>query len=112
MEVLTTLKPGDKDTKNLLRKYGEKLVTVRYRYNRAKGMRYKTVELIEDVQPWNPILRYHPNRQTPIRITYEENTLREQVKANGGYWDSKRKLWILRYQKVLELKLESRMIIE
>ena len=112
MEVLTTLNPGDKGTINLVKKYGEKLVTVRYRYDKAKGMRYKTVELIEDEKPWNPTFRYHPNRQVFVRIGYAENKLRERVKANGGYWDSKRKAWLLRYQMVLQLKLENRMIIE
>ncbi len=112
MEVRTTLQPGDKGTKNLVRKYGKKLVSVRYRYDKAKRMRYKTVELIEDEQPWDPILRYHPDRRVPVRINYAEKTLREKIKANGGYWDEKRKVWLLRYQMVLQLKLENRLIIE
>lgn len=112
MEVRTTLSPGDKGTKNLVQKYGEKLVTVRYRYDKAKGMRYKTVELIEEEHPWNPILNYHPHRQVPLRINYAEDSLREKIKKNGGYWDSKRKIWLLRYHIVLQLKLENRMIVE
>ena len=87
-------------------------MTVRYRYNKAEGLRYKTVELIEDVQPWNPILHFDLNRQIQLRINYEEKTLRETVKENGGHWDRKRKVWLLKYQKVLELKLESKMLIK
>ena len=43
-----TLRPGQPGTKKLKSKYGYKLVTVRYRYDRVNNMRYKTVELIED----------------------------------------------------------------
>lgn len=43
-----TLKPGDNGTKKMGAKYGWKLVKVRYRYDREKKLRYKTVELIED----------------------------------------------------------------
>jgi len=43
-----TMKPGQPGTKKVAAKYGFKLVTVRYRYDRINKMRYKTVELIED----------------------------------------------------------------
>ena len=112
MEVKSTLNPGDKGTRNFVRKYGEKLIAVRYRYDKAKGMRYKTVELIEDELPWDPVLRYDPNRQVPIKTHYLENALRERVKAHGGYWNDKKKLWLLRYDMVLQLKLEKRMVVE
>jgi hypothetical protein len=46
--VKRTLQPGQPGTKKLKAKYGFKLVTVRYRYDRVNNMRYKTVELIED----------------------------------------------------------------
>lgn len=34
MEVRMTLRAGDKGTLNLVRKYGNKLIKVRYRYDR------------------------------------------------------------------------------
>lgn len=46
MEVKATFKPGENGTKRLLQQYGDQLVCVRYRYDRAKQRRYKTVELI------------------------------------------------------------------
>ncbi len=51
MKVRTTLKAGEQGTKRLVDKYGEKLIAVRYRYDRQKSMRYKTVEIIEDAIP-------------------------------------------------------------
>lgn len=52
METKLTLKPGKRGTKKLVRKYGNRLVCVRYRYDENTGMRYKTIELIIDAHPW------------------------------------------------------------
>src|SRR2546428_13822708 len=50
MEIRLKLRPGMSGTKKLLARYGERLVCVRYRYDRATGRRVKTAELIvEDV---------------------------------------------------------------
>jgi len=40
------LKPGQKGTKALVKKYGDALLCVRYRYDEASRTRIKTVELI------------------------------------------------------------------
>jgi hypothetical protein len=52
--VRTTLRPGQKGTRELLKSYGDQLICVRYRYDKARGKRYKTVELIVDEQEWMP----------------------------------------------------------
>jgi hypothetical protein len=49
-EVRTTLAPGQNGTKRLLRQYGDQLVCVRYRYDKLRGKRLKTIELIIDEQ--------------------------------------------------------------
>ena len=41
-----SLRPGQRGTAAELEKYGEDLLCVRYRYDRAKGLRHKTVEII------------------------------------------------------------------
>jgi hypothetical protein len=46
MLIRTVRKPGEPGTQKLLAKYGNRLVSVRYRYDPANGKRYKTVELI------------------------------------------------------------------
>ena len=46
MEVKVTLKPGQNGTKRLVEQYGDQLVCVRYRYDKVKRKRYKTIELI------------------------------------------------------------------
>lgn len=109
MEVRTTLRPGNKGTRALLRKYGKRLISVRYRYDRDKGMCYKTVELVEECWAWDPTLNYHPDRQVALRIHFSEETLRQAIKARGGKWDQKNKLWWLDWHSVVELSLESRL---
>jgi hypothetical protein len=40
------LKPGSKGTKQYVDKYGDALVGVRYRYDKARGVLLKTVEIV------------------------------------------------------------------
>src|SRR5882672_3898114 len=52
MEIRLTLRRGMSGTKKLLARYGERLVCVRYRYDRATGRRVKTAELIVEDVAW------------------------------------------------------------
>jgi len=52
MEIRLKLRPGMSGTKKLLARYGERLVCVRYRYDRATGRRVKTAELIVEDVAW------------------------------------------------------------
>jgi hypothetical protein len=54
MEVGTTRGPGQKGTKRLQARFGDRLLYVRYRYDRDAGRRFTTVEIIIDSQPWVP----------------------------------------------------------
>jgi hypothetical protein len=49
-----TLRPGDNGTKKLVRKYGHRLLAVRYRYDASTCRRFKPVELLEEEPPWDP----------------------------------------------------------
>jgi hypothetical protein len=42
------LQPGQKGTKRLIKKYGDRVVGVRYRFDAQTGRRYTTVELIQE----------------------------------------------------------------
>ncbi len=46
MDFRVALKPGQKGTRRLATRYGDRLVCVRYRYDKVKRKRYKTIELI------------------------------------------------------------------
>ncbi len=56
MQTRLSLRPGQKGTKKLVVKYGDRLVAVRYRYDAEQKRRYKTVELIVEESPWSPRL--------------------------------------------------------
>lgn len=111
-EVRTTLLPGQKGTMGLLREYGDQLVCVRYRYDKLRGRRMKTVELIVDEQPWVPGTKIPMEREVAVRVGYNEHDLREQVKQAGGWWDAGKKAWRLGFRKVLALGLEARLVDE
>ena len=43
MDVEATLAPGQNGTKRLSKKYGDQLACVRYRYDKARRKRQKTI---------------------------------------------------------------------
>lgn len=102
----TTLRPGQKGTLALLKSYGEQLICVRYRYDKARGKRYKTVELIVEEQEWLPCEVIERERYVLVRLGHGESELRERVKTAGGFWDTEERAWVLPQAKVLELGLE------
>lgn len=85
MHVKTIRKPGEPGTHNLLKRFGERLVCVRYRHDPVRHKRYKTAEIIVAEEDWQP-----PNGDTPqsesmqtqqprhvgVRIAYQERELR------------------------------------
>ncbi len=52
MRVKRIMHPGQPGTKKLMKKYGNKMLCVRYRYDEEKMMMYKTIEIIIDAKPW------------------------------------------------------------
>jgi hypothetical protein len=111
MRTLLHLKPGQKGTKQLLRQYGDRLVGVRYRSDAQRKKRFKTVELIVAEREWEPPPpRVAADTIVGVRVGFAEVELREQVKQAGGKWNRTRKVWELRYERVVALKLEARMV--
>ena len=110
MEVKATLAPGQNGTKQLLKQYGDQLVCVRYRYDKARQKRLKTIEIIVDEQDWIPGVTFPVNKRVPIKIGFEETELREQMKEAGAYWNPNKKAWMLTYRRVLEMGLEGRIV--
>ena len=106
-----TLVPGQPGTKRLQKKYGEKLLFVRYRYDAKKGQKLKTVELIVESQEWQQSEnRSPPNKKVFVRIKYGEIELARMVKSLGGRWNRQKKLWELAWRHVKLLKLEDRIV--
>ena len=118
MRTRLHLKPGQKGTKLLLAQYGDRLVCVRYRYDaqrkkRFKTMRFKTMELIIAEREWEPLPpRVAADMIVGVRVGFAEVEVREQVKQAGGKWNPSRKVWEMRYDHVVALKLEARIVEE
>ena len=45
-----------------------------------------------------------------VRVGFAEMELRPRVKQAGGRWNRRRHLWELRYDQVVALKLEARIV--
>jgi hypothetical protein len=112
MDVKVTLAPGQNGTKQLQKQYGDQLICVRYRYDKIRKKRLKTVELIIDEQDWIPSVTIPADRRVALKIGFGETELREQIKDAGGYWNPDKKAWILSYRRVLQMGLDRRVIDE
>jgi hypothetical protein len=100
---------GQPGTKRMVEKYGEKLLYIRYKYDSEKRVKYKTVELIEESGIYEGKLsRKKAEQIVEIKVEYEEEELRTQVKAAGGKWNPEKKVWEIKYKEVKKLGLEER----
>lgn len=112
MKTRVSLRPGDKDTKQLHAKYGDQLICVRYRYDPKVRMRYKTVELIVDAKPYVPENSEKYFADVSVRIEFSEQELRARAKALGARWDPELKVWRMRFKDALDLNLQDRILPE
>ena len=117
MIAKATLRPGQKGTKRLQEKYGDRLVCVRYRYDSVSGKRYTTVELLEAESKWTTKnasskgeITNTETRKLGVRIEYWETDLRQKAKEVGAIWRPRQKLWEMAYEDVVELGLENRVV--
>jgi hypothetical protein len=107
------LKPGQKGTKQLLAQYGDRLLCVRYRYDAQRKKRLKTVELVVAERDWQPPRpRFPDDRIVELQIAFADVAVRKRVKQAGGTWNPERKVWRLRYDRVVALDLNSRIVDE
>jgi hypothetical protein len=107
MKTRLTLKPGQHGTKALMRKYGDNLVCVRFRYDPVNKQRLKTVELVIERSDWTPPLAPFTNETLiPLRIAAGDLQVRNIAKSAGAKWNPEKKLWFVRYGKVAGTELE------
>ncbi len=112
-QVRLHLKPGQKGTKQLLAQYGDRLICVRYRYDAQRKKRFKTVELLVAERDWEPPRpRFAHDQIVGLRVAFADVAVRDQVKQAGGTWNPERRVWQLRYDRVVALGLNSRIVDE
>ena len=106
-----TVKSGKKGTKRLVAEYGTRLVCVRYRYDVQKRKRYKTVELIVEEIAWQRRpKRPKKNAIAEIKVNWGETEIGRRVRQAGGKWNPQKKVWELRYDQVVKLGMENRIV--
>jgi hypothetical protein len=66
MEARATLRPGQKGTKKLVTRFGDRLICVRYRYDTMRGKRFTTVELIVDESDWTASIPIAAEAAPPV----------------------------------------------
>jgi hypothetical protein len=113
METRATLRPGQKGTRKLVERYGERLVCVRYMYDARASRQYKTVELIVSSAPWQPkprSLRRRDDDIVAISIVYGEVELRERAKRLGAVWRPAQRLWEVTWGDAKRLGIAARII--
>jgi hypothetical protein len=107
------LKPGQKGTKRLLAQFGARLICVRYRYDAQRKKRFTTVELLVAERDWQPRRpSFAPDQIVGLRVAFADMAVRAQVKQAGGRWNPERRVWQLRYDRVVALGLNSRIVDE
>ncbi|MGE5467414.1 MAG: hypothetical protein ACM3Y9_08325 [Ignavibacteria bacterium] len=102
--IAKKLLPGAPGTKKLVERFGARLVCVRYRIDQQAQRRFTTVELVVADAP----MAKREGGDVFVRVAYEEEDLRKQVKAAGGEWHPTRKLWRLPKTKARALGLLTR----
>jgi hypothetical protein len=113
MEANTTRRPGQKGTKKLVGRFGDRLIFVRYRYDPQRRRSYTTVEVIVDERHWGPrsvTATPNPDSQAAVRIDVHEAQLCARVKEAGGTWNPARGVWILLLRRARALGLHGRIV--
>jgi hypothetical protein len=113
METRLTLRPGMPGTKKLQARFGDRLVCVRYVYDKERWRRLKTVELVVEEVQWQPRdrrPRRRPHDLVGVRVAYDEHAVRQAVKAAGGIWRPRQRLWEMSWATVVALGLENRVV--
>ncbi len=111
MKARLTLKPGQRGTKKLYAQYGNQLLYVRYRYDKQRKRRIKTIELVVEEISWLPgIGRITGETVVGLKIGVKESVLRQKVKKLGGIWNPSKNVWELSYKHVVTLELEERIV--
>jgi hypothetical protein len=86
---------------------------VRYRYDAQQQKRVKTVELIVEERAWEPCSPQQASESlVRLRVAGPEVAGRQPVKRAGGKGQPQPGVWKLRYDLVVALGLEGRIVAD
>jgi len=103
--------PGQPGAKALLKIYGDRLICVRYRYDREQRKRYKTGELIVEEAAWEPASAVlTPDTTVYLHAAWGEAAVARQIKGAGGHCRHDYKLRAIRYAQAEQIQRLDRMV--
>lgn len=111
--VVKRIAPTQPGAIKLARQFGDRLVCVRYRHDRADTYRYTTVELIVDAGPIQTSSRRGAPKKiqlVAVRVDPSDIALNRLVRSHGAVWDGKARLWYLRRATAKALGLLERIV--
>ena len=107
LRVVKKLSPNQRGAVALTQQYGDALVCVRHRQDAAGAFRYTTVELLVECRA----IAARTNHAVGVRIDFREADLRASIRARGGAWDPRHKLWTVARKVAAELGLQHRIVM-
>ncbi len=107
MKTRLILKAGQPGTKSLVKRYGEALLCVRFKYDARTRQRIKTIELVVERKAWTPPKpTYTSDTLVPLRIEPYDMPMRQRAKAAGGRWNPEKRRWFVKFGKIAGTPLE------
>lgn len=117
MQVIKTIRPGQKGSKRSMEEWGDRLVCVRYRRSADKTQTLTTIEVIADARKSLPqgqsqvaFLNAQRKEIVAFFVRVEELDVRAKVKQKGARWSPQLKLWLLPRECVVGLGLFDRIV--
>ena len=104
--VVKTLAPTDRGAIELAQQYGDALVCVRHRTDAKGKVRHTTVELVVKSAPIKP----RATKIVLVKVEPHERALHSVIKAAGGIWDGRNRLWRLPSRVASILNLRDRVV--
>jgi hypothetical protein len=84
---------------------------VRYRYDAQRKKGFKTAEILVTERDWQPPRPRFANDQiVGLRVAFADVAVRDRVKQAGGTWNAERRVWQLRYDRVVTRGLNGRIV--
>lgn len=116
MKVIKTMSPEQPGAQRYTRRFGQRLVKVRYRADPRSRSVFTTVELVVAQREHLPGVNQQAvyarrNKQwVAVRVGFEETELRQAIKATGAKWSKRHKVWVMLYEQALEADVVDRII--
>ena len=113
LHVRSVLNRGGLGMSRHLRDWGVRLVCVRHRVNRAKGVRFTTVEIVASEERAARSKREpHPDALVYARVGADEWELERRLRtAKAATFDPFLNVWRMRYETAARLRLKRRLLL-